>query len=200
MTLDQLFKACDKNNIHKIAITDHNTISNALKAHSQRPKQVIVGEEVLTRQGELLAFFVKEEIPAGLDMLDAVSALRAQGAVISVSHPFDRFRKAHWQVSDILQIVEKIDALETFNSRCIRKSDNQLAQDFALQHQLLSTVGSDAHAPIEVGRSTLTLPDFDNPDSFRHSLQLAVPNCRLSSPFIHLLSRIAKWKKKLQNP
>lgn len=198
MSISQLVAACKRKNIQKIAITDHNSISNALLAKQKYPDLIIVGEEIFTRQGELLAFFIKEEIPAGLDMQEALTALRNQNAFISVSHPFDRYRKGHWQLSDLLQITDQIDAVESFNSRCIMNEDNHKAAEFAAQHQLLTTVGSDAHSPMEIGRAIFTMPDFDTPQSFRQSLLQAQPSCKLSSPLIHILSRYAKWKKAIQ--
>jgi predicted metal-dependent phosphoesterase TrpH len=86
---------------------------------------VIVGEEILTTQGELLAAFVTEEIPARLSPLETIHRLRAQGAFISVSHPFDGHRG--WQLEALLEIAPLVDAVEVFNARCIFARDNQLA-------------------------------------------------------------------------
>ncbi len=58
-------QACSKKGINRLVITDHNTISGARQAFRLSPEMVIVGEEIMTRQGELLAAFVQEEIPAG---------------------------------------------------------------------------------------------------------------------------------------
>ncbi len=196
MTITQLIKACDRKKIHKVAITDHNTIKAAQEAFQLNPQRFIVGEEIMTRQGELLAFFVQEEIPGSLDAMDVLKELHSQKAFISVSHPFDRFRKGHWQENDLLQIVDQIDAIEVFNARCLVAQDNIRAALFAREHRLLMTVGSDAHSAIEVGRSFLSLPEFHDSISFKNSLLFARQHNQLSSPFVHLFSRYAKWKKR----
>lgn len=195
MTIPQLIKACNRKKIHKVAITDHNTIRAAQEAFQLDPQRFIIGEEIMTRQGELLAYFVKEEIPGGLDVKYVLKELHSQNAVISVSHPFDRFRKGHWQESDLLQIIDQIDAIEVFNARSLINKDNLRAARFASEHHLLGTVGSDAHAPFEVGKSYLSMPDFNDAQSFRDGLKSAYQHNQISSPLVHLFSRYAKWKK-----
>ena len=53
---------------------------------------IIIGEEIQTTEGELLAAFVEREIPAGLEPGAAIKMLKDQNAFISVSHPFDTMR------------------------------------------------------------------------------------------------------------
>lgn len=196
MTIAQLIKTCDRRQIHKVAITDHNSIQAAREAFQIDSQRFIIGEEIMTRQGELLAYYIQEEIPSGLDVKEVLKELHAQKAIISVAHPFDRFRKGHWQEHDLLQIIDQIDAIEVFNARCLMNEDNIRAARFAIEHHLLGTVGSDAHAPIEIGRSYLSMPDFDNTNSFRDGLTIAQQHNKISSPFVHLFSRYAKWKKR----
>jgi len=56
--LPQLLKSVERRGLDRIVITDHNTIAGALAARQLAPERVIVGEEVLTTRGELLAAFV----------------------------------------------------------------------------------------------------------------------------------------------
>jgi predicted metal-dependent phosphoesterase TrpH len=191
--LPQLLRTCDQKGIHKLVITDHNTISGAQKAVELAPDRFIIGEEILTQQGELLGFFVKEEIPAGLSAQASIDLLRAQGAFISVSHPFDKMRKGRWRLDDLIEILPGIDAIEMFNSRCLLPQYNLKAIIFAQQYHLLGTVGSDAHSLGEVGAATLSLPDFTDAASLKRSLSLAEPHTRLSPPWVHFYS---SWRKR----
>jgi len=197
LSISTLLKTCERKKIDKIAITDHNTIRNALLAYQLAPNRVIIGEEILTRQGELLAFFVTQEIPAGLDAMEAILELRKQGAFISVSHPFDHYRKGYWRETDLIKIADEVDAIEVFNARCIRNQHNHQARTFAENYHLLGTVGSDAHSAVEVGRAYHRMANFDNAEQFRHALLNSETCTRLSSPLVHLFSRFAKWKKTL---
>jgi len=195
--IPQLLASCRKKGLHHLAITDHNTIQGALEAVALDPHIFIAGEEILTLQGELLAYFVKEPVPAGLSASETIHLLRQQGAFISVAHPFDTLRKGHWSLDDLLGILPLVDALEVFNSRCIAPQANQQALAFARQHQLLATVGSDAHSLGEVAAATLVLPEFNDATSLKHALAHAQQRARLSSPWVHFYSRYAAWRKKL---
>ena len=195
LSISTLLKTCERKRIDKIAITDHNTIRNALLANQLAPDRVIVGEEILTRQGELLALFVTQEIPGGLDAMEAIAELRKQGAFISVSHPYDHYRKGYWREADLIKIADKVDAIEVFNARCIRNQPNHQARIFAESYHLLGTVGSDAHTAGEVGKAYHRMDDFTNVEQFRLALMNSEIHTHLSFPFVHLFSRFAKWKK-----
>ena len=196
LKIQDLLAVCQKKGLQRLVVTDHNTIQGALEAQTLDPQRFIVGEEIMTQQGELLAFFVTETVLAGLSATETIGILRDQGAFISVSHPFDAFRAGHWQPVDLLSLVSSIDAIEVFNSRCLLPQHNRRANDFARQHGLLATVGSDAHTLSEVGSATLTLPDFNDPASLKYALASATPHVRLLAPWVHFYSRYAAWRKK----
>ena len=196
-TPEKLVTACQRKNIDRVVVTDHNTIQGALYAQQIDPQRVIIGEEIMTLEGELLAAYVTEEIPRGLPAEEAITRLRKQSAFISVSHPFDEDRNGHWKLANLERILPLVDAIETFNSRCLQKSFNTKAQLFAREHNLPGTVGSDAHAAFELGRATLLLTDFNDAESLRTVLPEGQASTKLSSPWVHFASVYAKWKKGL---
>jgi hypothetical protein len=174
-----------------VVVTDHNTIAGALAARQLDPELVIVGEEIMTTKGEILAAFVTEEAPPHLSPKETIRRLRDQGAFISVSHPFDRLRNSAWREDDLLDILPDVDAIEVFNSRCMDPQFNREAQRFAEKHDIPGTVGSDAHAAFELGRSLLVLEQFEGPDEMRRVIRRGIPQTRLSLPWVHLASRYA---------
>lgn len=194
-----LIKAARKKGIDRLIITDHNSIEGAVAAHALDPELVIVGEEIMTTRGEILAAFVKEEIPVGLSPQETIRRLKEQGAFISVSHPFDEMRQGGWQEDDLLTILPEVDAIEVFNSRCMLPRFNVRAQAFAEQHHVAGTVGSDAHGAFEVGRSLLLLEPFTGPDEMRTVIGRGIPKVRWSSWWVHLVSRYASSVKKLKS-
>lgn len=194
--LETVIETCRAKGIDRIAITDHNTANGALKLQQMAPELVIVGEEIMTTEGEILAFFVKETIPAKLTPNETIRRLRDQGAVISVSHPYDRFRKGAWEEDQLLRIVDQVDALEVFNSRCLIPEDNLKALLFAQKYGKLGTVGSDAHIPYELGHAVLKMRPFVSPEEFLISLRTVVPVTTLSPFWVHGFSSIAKWQRK----
>ncbi|HXD10269.1 MAG TPA: PHP-associated domain-containing protein [Anaerolineales bacterium] len=193
-----LVAAARRKGIDRLIITDHNTITGARAAQTLDPELVIVGEEIMTTQGEILAAFVAEEIPAGLSPQETIHSLKDQGAFISVSHPFDKLRKGGWLEHDLLEILPFVDAIEVYNSRCMFPSFNREARHFAEKHNIAGTVGSDAHAAFEVGRSLLLLEQFAGPNELRNVIQKGIPKVKWSLPWVHLTSRYATIRKKMK--
>lgn len=199
MAFDTIIRLCEKRGINRIFITDHNTADGALAFQKIAPELVLVGEEIMTTKGEILAYFVKESVPAGLTPDETIRRLRQQGAVISVSHPYDRHRKGAWDEKDLLDIVDKIDAVEVFNARCLWMEDNLKALAFAQKHNLPGTIGSDAHSRPEYGQAVALMRPFEHdPEDFLDALREAEYVKRLSSWTVHLASKAAKWSKKLK--
>lgn len=194
-----LIKAARKKGIDRLVITDHNSIQGAVAAYTLDPELVIVGEEIMTTCGEILASFVKEEIPAHLTPKDAIGRLKQQGAFISVSHPFDELREGGWQENDLLEILSDVDAIEIYNSRCMYPRFNRRAKEFAAKHDLAGTVGSDAHAAFEVGRSVLLLDPFTSAEEMRAVIRGGIPQVKWSPWWFHLTSRYASLLKKLKS-
>ena len=182
--------------IDQVIVTDHNSIAGAREAYGIDPELVIVGEEIMTTKGEILAAFVKEEVPPGLTPLETINILKEQGAFISVSHPFDELRKGGWMEHDLLEILPLVDAIEVYNSRCMLPRFNRRAELFAQKHNIAGTVGSDAHAAFEVGRSLLLLDQFTGPDEMRKVIRRGIPKVKWSPPWFHLTSRYASMIKK----
>jgi predicted metal-dependent phosphoesterase TrpH len=195
---ETIIKLCEERGIDKIAITDHNTADGALAFQKIAPELVIVGEEIFTTQGELLAYFVQETVPPKLTPEETIKRLRDQGAFISVAHPFDKYRKGAWRKQDLDQIIDQVDTIEAFNARCLTAEENRLAQEYAHAHGLCGTVGSDAHTPVEYGRATMQMKPFANADEFRDRLVEAAPLTRRSPITVHFGSTFAKWSRKLK--
>ena len=197
LTPRRLLEICRRKGIDRVAVTDHNTIRGALEAYDLDPVKVIVGEEIMTAEGEILAYFVKEEIPQGLTPETTIEKLRSQGAFISVSHPFDATRRGSWQEARLRRILLLLDALEVFNARTWSQAPNRKAMELASEAGLCGTAGSDAHAPVELGRTVMVMPDFADAAGMRRALADSEIRRRASSPLVHLLSRYASIRKKL---
>ncbi len=191
VTPQELVETCRRKGIDRVVVTDHNSISGALAAQALDPERVIVGEEIMTTQGEILAAYVRGEIPRGLTPVETIRRLREQGAFISVSHPFDQFRLGGWKEADLLEILPLVDAIEVYNSRCFLPRFNREAHRFAEKHNVAGTVGSDAHTALELGRSVLLLEQFESPEEMRMVIRRGIPKVKWSPPWFHFSSRYA---------
>jgi hypothetical protein len=193
-----LVEVCRHKGIDRVIVTDHNSIGGARAAQALDPERVIVGEEIMTTRGEILAAYVTEEIPPMLSPQETIKRLRDQNAFISVSHPFDEWRSGGWKEEDLLEIIPLVDAIEIYNSRCMNPDFNRRALEFAKKHNLAGTVGSDAHAAFELGRSLNLLEPFEGPDEMRKVIRNAEYLMRWSPPWVHLTSRYAVIRKKIK--
>ncbi|MBM4464319.1 MAG: PHP domain-containing protein [Chloroflexi bacterium] len=197
-SLEAVIEACRGRGLDKVAITDHNTIAGALALSEMAPDLVIVGEEIKTKVGEIIAYFLTEEVPKGLPLEEAIARVRQQGGVVGVPHPLDRLRREALGRTHLLSIIEQVDLLEVFNARTVFPADNRRALELAREHGLLATAGSDAHTPGEIGQAYVEMPAFNDRDEFLRSLAEGQIVGRLTSPLIHLVSTWAKLVEKLR--
>ena len=186
---EKLYARAKELGLGKLIITDHNTISCALKLQKQYPDYVIVGEEILTTAGEILALFVKEELPKGISPQDAFRMLKDQGAFISLSHPYAMSRHG-WTPEQMEEYLPFLDAIETHNARNSHRTNN-LAAAFAGSHGLYGTAGSDGHGISELGAMGLELPDFSNAQELRIAIREATVFGKESPFWVHSYSRFA---------
>ena len=118
--VDVLLATARVEGLGAIAVTDHNEISGALDARAKAEEygvKVIVGEEVMTgRQGEVIGLFLEEKIPRGMSLEETIAAIRAQGGLVYVPHPFDRMHSVP-DYEHLLAVVEDVDVIEVFNPR-----------------------------------------------------------------------------------
>ena len=192
---EQLIRGSHRRGLDRIVVTDHNTIAGALAAHAQDPELVIIGEEILTTCGEILAAYVTDEVPPGLSPQETIRRLRSQGAFISVAHPFDYWRTGAWKIVDLEEIAPLVDAIEVFNARCMAPAGNQRALEFAQQRGIPGTAGSDAHAAFELGAAVVALPQFSGPNELRNRIREGRVMGRLSPFWVHFASRVARLRK-----
>jgi len=73
---------------------------------------------------------------------------------------------------------------------------NRQAREFAEKYNIAGTVGSDAHAAFEVGRSLLFLDQFTGPEGLRKVIRKGIPRVKWSPPWYHLFSRYASVSRK----
>jgi predicted metal-dependent phosphoesterase TrpH len=192
----KILEVANKKHIDKLFVTDHNEIGVAKQMQEKYPNQVMVGEEIFTTRGELIAYFVTKKVPKGVEPAEAIRILKNQNAFISVPHPYDRQRSG-WEEKDLLEILPDVDALEIFNSRCLCNRMNLSAASLVMKKHLLATVGSDAHIYYEIGTSLAHLPDFKDADGLRKSLEYATFETRLSPAWVHFGSRWAANVKRM---
>lgn len=134
-----------------LAITDHDRIEGALEARELAPAglMIIVGEEIRTADGDLIAVFLDRPVPPGLSAVESIAAVREQGGLVGIPHPFDRFRGSLLRDARMAAIAPLVDWVESHNARLVG-GGNDLAAEFARANGLPGVAVSDAHSVLEV--------------------------------------------------
>ena len=174
--VELLLATASERGLGAIAVTDHNEISGALEAREKAASvapglKVIVAEEVKTaHQGEVIGLFIEEKIPRGMSLEETIDAIKAQGGVVYVPHPFDRLHSVP-DYEHLLTVVDRVDAIEVFNPRVAISAFNEEAVRFAAKYRIAAGAGSDSHVPQGLGSVRIKMRDFDGPDEFLASLR-----------------------------
>lgn len=174
MSLEAVMRAVQRNKkVDAIAILDHDEIEGALRLAEMAPFPVIVGEEMLTKEGEIGGLFLKERIAPGLSLKETVDRIKEQGGLVYAPHPLARDVPRKIGKDALLSIIEGVDIIEGFNARIRYKADNEKAKEVARNHGIAVAAGSDAHFPWEIGRAGVEIAPFSTPQDFLGSLRQA---------------------------
>jgi len=179
-----------------VCATDHNTIEGALRLRELADGfRVIVGEEVSTRDGEIIGLFLESAIPRDLSAEETIARIHEQGGLVSIPHPYSHNRLYRIRREVLERVWPTIDAIEVFNAREAIANDNRRALAFARLHGIPGAVGSDAHRPWEIGRAYVEVADFAGRDDFIASLKGGAVTGRLAGHAIHFYTRYDKLRK-----
>ena len=172
----ELLDQAELHGIGAIAITDHNAFGGALETLElarDLDLTVIPGEEIKTAgQGEVIGLFLQEEIPRGLEFGDTIAAIREQGGLVYLPHPFDRMH-AIPDAATLHRHLAEIDVFEVYNARLLFEQYNDEALRFARKYNLTMGAGSDAHVLQGLGTGGLRMRAFRDPEEFLVSLRTA---------------------------
>jgi predicted metal-dependent phosphoesterase TrpH len=153
---ESVVRAAAMRGLTHIAITDHDRIEGAIAAReiarTEAPElTVIVGQEVRTRDGDLIGVFLDRDVPSGLPPAETIADIRSQGGLVGIPHPFDRFRGSLLTDEVLARVAPLVDWVETHNARIMVGSGNEQAAAFARAHDLPGVAVSDAHSAMEIG-------------------------------------------------
>ena len=193
-----LLKTSAQRGLTHLAITDHDRIDGAIEARAIAAEvatevTVIVGEEIKSLDGDLVALFLGEAVPPGMPAEDTIAAVHGQGGVVGIPHPFDRYRGSLLKDSRMERLVELVDWVEVHNARVMFGNGNQKAAELAVAHGRAGIAVSDAHSAFEVG---VAYTAFDHDPSTAAGLLAALPGGELilgrASMYVRLWTPMAK--------
>jgi predicted metal-dependent phosphoesterase TrpH len=195
MSLDEIIERCQTLKLNCIAIADHDAVEGGLKMQKIAPFKVIVAEEILTPHGEIMGMFLKERIPSGVSVEEAVARIKEQDGLINLPHPYDPFRGLKLDDYAMDALAEQIDMLEVFNARAPLSIGENKAQALAEKYNLPVTAGSDSHTPNEIGFTYVRMPGFEGKEDFLEALRKGRIFPHRANPLVHFGSIRARMKK-----
>jgi predicted metal-dependent phosphoesterase TrpH len=154
-------QAAARRGLTHLAITDHDTIEGALEAQGAAPAglTVIVGQEIRTTEGDLIGAFLREPIRRGLSPDEAIAAVREQGGLVGMPHPFDRMRGSLGIAARerLAALSGRVDWIEAWNARVVVGDGNRRAAELATTAGVPGVAVSDAHTILEVAVASTAL-------------------------------------------
>ncbi len=200
--VDELLDYAEAEGLGAIAVTDHNVFGGALETADlarNRDLVVIPGEEVKTDgQGEVIGLFLEREIPSGMSFGDTIAAIREQGGLVYLPHPFDRMHSIP-EPATLHRHLADIDVFEVYNARLLFDAQNDEALRFARKYDLTAGAGSDAHVLQGVGTGAVRMRSFNGPEEFLISLRSAeIVRRPKSLAYLQSLKWMAQVKEKVR--
>ena len=198
---EDVVRAAAARGLTHLAVTDHDRIDGALRARDlARPGlTIIVGEEVKTADGDLICLFLERAVPPGRTALETIAAVREQGGLVGIPHPFDRFRNSLLREARLASLATRVDWVETHNARIIGSSGNERAAELAREHGLPGVAVSDAHSVMEISVSyTVMTGDPSTPEGLLAALATAELVTGRASYIVRGITPVAKVIQRLR--
>ena len=163
--LDHVEHATD---LDVIAVTDHERIDAALAARTMARElghraEVVVGEEVSTLGGHLLALFITERVRPLRSLRTTIAEIHEQGGIAIPAHPLVPYPLCAqgWVLRRLIADRDprvRPDAIEAFNPTMLGRPWHGRVVRFAAEHGLATVGNSDAHAAHAIGTGWSTFP------------------------------------------
>jgi predicted metal-dependent phosphoesterase TrpH len=208
ITFESLVSACRERSLDAVAIMDHDVIEGAFefkaRAEEMRRKgewapRVLVGEEVRSTGGEICGLFLKEWVPDHMPPLETMEAIRSQGGLVYVPHPFDLLKLKRLRSRELVELSDRIDIIEVFNGKPRFPAANILARRFQARNDFaVSAAGSDAHEPTHLGAAFVEMEDFSGPEDLLGRLPAGTIEGHMYCPFAsaYIRFKMRKMRKR----
>jgi len=145
----------EQTDLDVIAVTDHDHVEGALEARELWEKghysfEVVVGEEITTLSGHLVALDIKKCVRMFQSLEKTIDDIHKQGGLAIVPHPLAWFSSGlrRWRIETIMQqpVAQRFDGIETFNPSFAGRQTYLEAMALAESLGLARCGGSDSHS------------------------------------------------------
>lgn len=156
-TVRAILKQAKDVGLDVIAVTDHDEFRGSMEAQQLAPKygiEVIPGAEISTKEGHLVALFIKSLPPAGMSLTDTLLHISRQGGIAIAPHPFNNLPKSLSMESVLGALTNPrakmiLKGIETHNMST--QNFDRIAQKLSIYLPLAKIASSDAHIYWAIG-------------------------------------------------
>jgi predicted metal-dependent phosphoesterase TrpH len=160
---DEVARRCRQVGLSPVVLTDHDGIDGA-QSLVDAGQPVVIGQEILTTEGELIGLFLSAAVRKGLSPEETVAAIKEQGGLVYLEHPYDVTRR-RLREEAIERIAPGIDIVEVFNGRS-QPELNRRAEELRSTLGVAAGAGSDAHTLRDIGSVYVEMEAFDGAHDF----------------------------------
>ncbi len=163
----QYEKAITTGLVDYVAITDHNHIDMAIGLQQQLGDKIIVGEEIMTTDGEIIGLFLTSLVLPGQSVQETIRQIKVQNGIVYIPHPFETLRKGlHPAILE--EFFQDVDVIEVCNGRAFLQNRSEQAVVWARLNHMPSAASSDAHGLKGLGA---TFVSIDKPPTRENIIQ-----------------------------
>lgn len=149
-TPKEILLKAKKVGLRVVSITDHDTLEGSKKAlkYAEELKIIVIpGCEITSKDGHILAYGIKEEIPKGLSAEKTIDIIHKQQGVAVLAHPFrSRFNiERRKKTKEIFKL--SFDGFEVANASVSVEENKKIKEAIKTKEKnfLIETGGSDSH-------------------------------------------------------
>ncbi|GAC1390515.1 MAG: PHP domain-containing protein [Candidatus Saccharimonadales bacterium] len=168
--LDQYRKILQSGALDYIAVTDHNSIKNAVNIHKKLGDQIVVGEEIMTTAGEIIGLYLTSRIEPGLSAIETVKQIKDQHGLVYIPHPFETRRRG-LHPATLEELIDYIDIIEVCNGRAFLQNRSSQTVVWARLNHILGSASSDAHGSKGLGRTYTQVSEVPTRDTLLHLIK-----------------------------
>lgn len=179
-----------------IAVTDHNTIALATELHQRLGDRIIVGEEIMSAEGEIVGLYLRERVLPGQSARATAEAIKAQGGLVYLPHPFETLRKG-LDPSAIEALGDLVDIIEVCNGRAFLQNRGQQAFVWARLNAVAGASSSDAHGIAGLGGTYTSIGDAPSPDTLAELIKRGTGHTKRPSLRALLYPKYHRLRKRL---
>lgn len=193
----QYQKALHSGMLDVVAVTDHNSIYFARLLQQEFGNRIIVGEEIMTSDGEVIGLYLEEAVPKGLSPIDTVKRIKQQEGIVYIPHPFETVRSG-LSVGALEEIVDYIDIVEIYNGRAFFQNKSKQSLVWARMHGKTGAASSDAHGFRGLGKTYSVIAKHPTRDTLPSLLGTGSPNIGRPSIRSILYPKYHRLRRKVQ--